>query len=67
MRDGAAGLAIAIGIFVIAVGIMPAIFLNERFRADVESAEMAQKLTLRKQVRTPAQPEKFRERLCDDP
>ena len=31
--DGAAGLAIAIGAFVIVVGIMPAIFLRERFKA----------------------------------
>ncbi|MGB5720925.1 MAG: MFS transporter, partial [Woeseiaceae bacterium] len=39
MVDGAAGLAIIIGVFVIAVGIIPAIFLKERFRADVESAD----------------------------
>ncbi|MGB5492017.1 MAG: MFS transporter, partial [Woeseiaceae bacterium] len=41
MVDGAAGLAIIIGVFVIAVGIIPAIFLKERFRADVESADDA--------------------------
>ena len=39
MVDGAAGLAIIIGVFVIAVGIIPAIFLKERFSADVESAD----------------------------
>jgi len=36
--EGAAGLAIVIGIFVAAVGILPAIFLRERFK-DVAAAE----------------------------
>jgi len=36
--EGAAGLAIIIGIFVAAVGILPAIFLRERFK-DVATAE----------------------------
>jgi len=35
MIDGAAGLAIIIGVVVIAVGILPAIFLRERFKADI--------------------------------
>ena len=39
MVDGAAGLAIAIGVVTIAVGILPAIFLKERFKEVVESAE----------------------------
>ncbi|MGB5257509.1 MAG: MFS transporter [Woeseiaceae bacterium] len=34
MVDGAAGLAIIIGVFVIAVGVLPAIFLKERFSED---------------------------------
>ena len=32
MADGAAGLAILIGVFTILIGILPAIFLRERFR-----------------------------------
>ena len=39
MIDGAAGLAIAIGVVTIAVGILPAIFLKERFKAAAEAAE----------------------------
>ncbi|MEM7610697.1 MAG: MFS transporter [Pseudomonadota bacterium] len=35
MVDGAAGLAIIIGVFVIAVGILPAIFLRERIAHDI--------------------------------
>jgi GPH family glycoside/pentoside/hexuronide:cation symporter len=35
MVDGAAGLAIIIGIVVIAIGILPAIFLRERFAANI--------------------------------
>lgn len=42
MVEGAAGLAIAIGVLTIAVGILPAIFLKERFR-DVAEAESAGK------------------------
>ena len=37
MVDGAAGLSIIIGIFVVAVGVMPAIFLRERFKAIAEA------------------------------
>jgi GPH family glycoside/pentoside/hexuronide:cation symporter len=37
MVDGAAGLAIIIGVVVIAIGIMPAIFLRERFMAIAEA------------------------------
>jgi len=36
MVDGAAGLAIIIGVVVIAIGVMPAIFLRERFMAIAE-------------------------------
>ena len=39
MVDGAAGLAIAIGVATIAVGILPAIFLKERFKEVLEGAE----------------------------
>jgi GPH family glycoside/pentoside/hexuronide:cation symporter len=49
MREGAAGLAIAIGIVVIAVGILPAIFLRERFVASDDMSddmEESQKRTL---------------------
>ena len=35
MVDGAAGLSIIIGIVVIAIGILPAIFLRERFAANI--------------------------------
>ena len=35
MVDGAAGLAVIIGIVVIAIGILPAIFLRERFAANI--------------------------------
>ena len=45
MREGAAGLAIAIGIIVIAMGILPAIFLRERFSAS-DVVQESQKLTL---------------------
>lgn len=38
MADGAAGLAIAIGIVVICIGVLPAIFLRERFKAPVAEA-----------------------------
>jgi GPH family glycoside/pentoside/hexuronide:cation symporter len=37
MVEGAAGLSIIIGVFVIVVGIMPAIFLRERFMAIAEA------------------------------
>jgi len=40
--DGAAGLAIFIGVFVVAVGILPAIFLRERFK-DLAAAEAGDK------------------------
>ena len=40
MVDGAAGLAIVIGIFVMAIGVLPAIFLRER-RALVSAADAA--------------------------
>lgn len=46
MIEGAAGLAIVIGIFVAVVGVLPAIFLRERFRA-VATAEAEQKLKQR--------------------
>jgi len=39
LRVGAASLGIAIGIFTIAVGIIPAIFLRERFREAAQDAE----------------------------
>ena len=39
--DGAAGLAIIIGVIVIAIGILPAIFLRERFKAVAEVEEQA--------------------------
>lgn len=39
MADGAAGVSIGIGLFVIAVGILPAIFLRERLK-NVAMAEM---------------------------
>jgi GPH family glycoside/pentoside/hexuronide:cation symporter len=42
MVEGAAGLSIIIGVFVIAVGIMPAIFLRERFTA-IAAAEAQDK------------------------
>ena len=35
--DGAAGLAIAIGCFVVAVGVLPAIILRERYAQPAES------------------------------
>ena len=35
MVDGAAGLAIIIGVFVISIGILPAIFLKERFSENI--------------------------------
>lgn len=35
MVDGAAGLAIIIGVVVIAIGVLPAIFLRERFQANI--------------------------------
>src|SRR6056297_2886798 len=35
MVDGAAGLSIIIGVVVVAIGIMPAVFLRERFKADI--------------------------------
>jgi GPH family glycoside/pentoside/hexuronide:cation symporter len=38
MADGAAGLAIAIGVVVIVVGVLPAIFLRERFTAGATEA-----------------------------
>ena len=44
MLDGAAGLAIIIGIVVVAIGVLPAIFLRERFDAAPE-AEANQKVT----------------------
>ena len=51
MVDGAAGLAILIGIFTIAVGILPAIFLKEPYRADAMAhlyeAERADRRTRR--------------------
>jgi GPH family glycoside/pentoside/hexuronide:cation symporter len=37
MADGAAGLAIIIGVVVIVIGVMPAIFLRERFKAIAEA------------------------------
>jgi GPH family glycoside/pentoside/hexuronide:cation symporter len=40
--DGAAGLAIIIGVFVIVVGILPAIFLRERFK-DIAEGEAKEK------------------------
>ncbi len=45
MREGAAGLAIAIGIIVIVMGVLPAIFLRERFSVS-DVAEEPKKLTL---------------------
>ncbi|MDJ0758919.1 MAG: MFS transporter [Woeseiaceae bacterium] len=39
--DGAAGVAIAIGVFSIAVGILPAIFLKERFSQQIPTGEAA--------------------------
>jgi GPH family glycoside/pentoside/hexuronide:cation symporter len=51
MVDGAAGLAVLIGIFTIAVGILPAIFLKEPYRADAVAhlyeAERADRRTRR--------------------
>jgi len=38
MVDGAAGLAIIIGVFAAVVGIMPAIFLRERIAADIANS-----------------------------
>jgi glycoside/pentoside/hexuronide:cation symporter, GPH family len=35
MVDGAAGLAIIIAVVVISIGVLPAIFLRERFKADI--------------------------------
>ena len=42
MVDGAAGLSIIIGIFVIVIGVLPAIFLRERFM-DIAEAETQDK------------------------
>jgi GPH family glycoside/pentoside/hexuronide:cation symporter len=42
MVDGAAGLSIIIAVIVVAVGILPAIFLRERFK-DIAAAESAEK------------------------
>ncbi|MFW2403348.1 MAG: MFS transporter [Gammaproteobacteria bacterium] len=42
MVEGAAGLSIIIGVFVIIVGVMPAIFLRERFM-DIAEAEAEEK------------------------
>ncbi len=39
--DGAAGLAIIIGVIVISIGVIPAIFLKERFKAHGESGDSA--------------------------
>jgi len=38
MVDGAAGLAIVIGVFAAVVGILPAVFLRERFAADIANS-----------------------------
>jgi len=43
MVDGAAGLAIIIAVFTIVVGIMPAIFLRERFK-EIAQAEVGQRV-----------------------
>ncbi len=40
MREGAAGLALAIGIVTISLGILPAIFLRERFSGDPPGTEI---------------------------
>ena len=45
MADGAAGLAIIIGVVVIAVGVLPAIFLRERFDASAQDKEGAENST----------------------
>ncbi len=49
MVDGAGGLAIAIAVFAVALGVVPAIFLRERFTpaslAEVESEEQVQPKT----------------------
>jgi len=42
MVDGAGNLAIIVGIFVIVIGVMPAIFLRERFK-DIAQAEAQEK------------------------
>ena len=47
MVDGAAGLAIIIGVFVVVIGVMPAIFLRERFK-DIAIAEAQEKLQVTK-------------------
>ncbi|MFT5372411.1 MAG: GPH family glycoside/pentoside/hexuronide:cation symporter, partial [Lysobacterales bacterium] len=39
MVDGAAGLAVIIGIFVIVIGVLPAIFLRERFKISSDDAQ----------------------------
>jgi len=45
MVNGAAGIAILIGVVVIAIGVLPAIFLRERFDATAQDADGKQKST----------------------